>query len=102
MFVQEAANCGLRVQILVKNVYLYHVIDESLKNLIIATPVIGVLVFFLKYFMTEAKEERKKREDNAIKDTKVLEGLAGHIDTSNRKHDDTNRKIDSIIKKLDK
>ena len=77
-------------------------IDESLKNLIIATPVIGVLVFFLKYFMTEAKEERKKREENAIKDTKVLEGLAGHIDTSNKKHDDTNRKIDSIIKKLDR
>ena len=87
---------------LVKNVYLYHVIDESIKNLIIATPVIGVLVFFLKYFMTEAKEERKKREDNAVKDTKILEGLSGHIDTSNRKHDDTNRKIDSIIKKLDK
>ena len=77
-------------------------IDESLKNLIIATPVIAVLLFFLRFFMAEAKEERKKREENAIKDTKILEGLSGHIDTSNRKHDDTNRKIDSIIKKLDK
>ena len=52
--------------------------------------------------MTEAKEERKKREDNAVKDTKILEGLAGHLETSNKKHDDTNRKIEHIIKKIEK
>ena len=77
-------------------------IDESLKNLIIATPVIAVLLFFLRFFMAEAKEERTKRENNAIKDTKILEGLAGHIETSNKKHNDTNRKIDEIIKKIEK
>ena len=77
-------------------------IDESLKNLIIATPVIGVLFYFLKYFMTEAKEERKKREKTAEKkvesdkeETKILEGLSGHLK-------DSNKKIDYIIKKLDK
>ena len=78
------------------------VTDENIKEIIIASPLVGLLSYFLRYFMAEAKEERKKREDNAVKDTKILEGLAGHIETSNKKHDDTNRKIDSIIKKLDK
>ena len=72
--------------------------DENIKDLAIASPLIGLLSYFLRYFMAESKEERKKREDNAIKDTKILEGLARHLEASNKKHDDTNKKIDSIIK----
>ncbi len=36
--------------------------DENIKNLIIATPVIGVLLFFLKYFMGNYEKEKQINE----------------------------------------
>ena len=84
-------------------------IDESLKNLIIATPVIAVLLYFLKYFIKSYEEEKKinKQEQAANKeerkqDSKIIAGVGDYIKENNRKHDETNKKIDYITKKLEK
>jgi septal ring factor EnvC (AmiA/AmiB activator) len=110
-----ALNYGLPVQMIVKNVYLCRV-SEELKNLILAVPVIGVLVFFVKHFMDDAKEERKTNKERDVKnegrieqDTKIMEGLSNNLkesnkkhDESNKKHDETNVKLDHIIRHIDK
>ena len=91
-------------------------VDEDIKNLILATPVIGVLLFFLKYFIKNYEAEKKvnKERDEKIEgrieqDTKIMEGLSSHIedsnkkhDESNKKHDETNVKIDHIIRQIEK
>ena len=90
--------------------------SEELKNLILAVPVIGVLVFFVKHFMNDAKEERRinkerddKNEGRIEEDTKILIGINNNLeqsnkkhDESNKKHDETNVKIDHIIRNLEK
>lgn len=76
--------------------------DENLKNLIIATPVIGVLLYFLNYFIKGYEKEKKTNDDAAKQDSKVIEGLRMHVEESNKKQDDTNKKLDHVIRKLDK
>jgi hypothetical protein len=97
-------------------------VDEELKNLILAVPVIGVLTFFVRYFMEEIKEEKKiskeerrinkERDDREFEQTKqdikIMIGISNHVEESNRKHEEsnkkheeTNTKIDHIIRKLD-
>ena len=39
---------------------------------------------------------------SADQDSKIIEGMDRHINESNKKHDETNLKIDSIIRTLDK
>ena len=91
-------------------------VNEDLKNLILAVPVIGVLIFFVKHFMEDAKQERKinkerddKNEGRIEQDTKIMQGLSDNLKESNKKHEEshkkhneTNVKIDHIIRKLDK
>lgn len=83
--------------------------SEELKNLILAVPVIGVLIFFVKHFMDDAKEERKinkardaKNEGRIEQDTKIMEGLSNNLKESNKKQDETNVKLDRIIRHIDK
>ena len=76
--------------------------DEYLKNLIIATPVIGVLLYFLNYFIKGYEAEKKTNEASTKQDTKLLEGFKIHIEEANKKQDDTNKKLDHVIKKLEK
>ena len=82
--------------------------DEDIKNLILATPVIGVLLFFLKYFMKVYGEEKEVNKERDKQDSEIIVGLKSHVkesnrkhDESNKKHDETNVKIDHIIRKLD-
>lgn len=84
-------------------------IDESLKNLIIATPVIAVLLYFLKYFIKGYEEEKKvnKQKDEAEAkksklDAEIMEGMKLHVQESNKKQDETNNRLSHIIRKLDK
>ena len=90
--------------------------DEDIKNLILATPVIGVLLFFLKYFIKNYEAEKKvnkerdcKNEGRIEQDTKIMEGLSNNLkesnkkhDESNKKHNETNVKLDHIIRHIDK
>ena len=76
--------------------------DEDLKNLILATPVIGVLLFFLNYFMKGYEREKNINKKSADQDSKIIEGMDKHINENNKKHDETNLKIDHIIRTLDK
>lgn len=101
-------NYGLIVQTIVKNVYLYAVSD-SLEKIIEIVPAVAVLLFFLRYFIKgyeEEKKENKKLHDADIEkskqDSKVMEGMKVHVQESNKKQDETNLKIDLIIRKLDK
>ena len=91
-------------------------VNEDLKNLILAVPVIGVLIFFVKHFMEDAKQERKvnkerddKNEGRIEQDTKIMQGLSDNLKESNKKHEEshkkhneTNVKIDHIIRTLEK
>jgi hypothetical protein len=77
-------------------------VDEDLKNLIIATPVVGVLIFYNRYFMGLYEKEKSMNRKSADQDSKIIEGMDRHINESNKKHDETNLKIDSIIRTLDK
>ena len=84
-------------------------IDESLKNLIIATPVIAVLLFFLKYFMKGYEKEKEINTQRDKQDSQIIEGLKTHVEESNKKHeesnkkqDETNVKIDHIIRQIEK
>lgn len=54
----------------------------------------------------EEKKVNKKLHDADVekskKDSKVMEGMKMHVQESNKKQDETNIKIDLIIRKLDK
>lgn len=83
--------------------------ENDLKNLILATPVIGVLLFFLNYFMKDNEKERNINKERDKDNTKIIEGLNEHIKDSNKikydiskKQDETLVKIDHIIKQVDK
>ena len=75
--------------------------DENLKNLIIATPVIGVLLFFLNYFMKGYEKEKDVNKERDKQDADIIRGLKEHVKDSNKKQDETNIKVDTIIRKLE-
>ena len=76
--------------------------DENLKNLIIATPVIGVLLYFLNYFIKNYEEEKKINKERDKQDSKLIEGLKTHVQESNKKQEETKEKLDHVIRKLEK
>ena len=48
------------------------------------------------------KERDKLNEERIKQDSKIMEGLKTHVKESNKKQDETNIKIDSVIRKLEK
>ena len=83
--------------------------DENLRNLIVAVPVVGVLLYFLNYFMKDNEKERAVNKERDKDNTKIIEGLNEHIKESNKikyeinkKQDETLLKIDHIIKNIEK
>ncbi len=74
--------------------------NETLSNLILATPVIGVLLYFLNYFIKNYEEEKKVNKERDKQDSEIIVGLKTHIEESNKKQDQTINKIDDIHKKL--
>ncbi len=70
------------------------IVDENIKNLIIATPVIGVLLFFLKYFMTSYEKEKQINNDRDKQDADIIRGLKGHVKETNKKLDEIHRKLE--------
>jgi len=77
-------------------------VDENLKNLILAVPVIGVLLFFLNYFMKGYEKEKEVNKERDKQDAEIIKGLKDHVKESNKKADETTIKIDSIIRKIEK
>ena len=83
--------------------------DENIKNLILAVPVVGVLLYFLNYFMKDNEKERNVNKERDKDNTKIIEGLNEHIRESNKikydiskKQDETLVKIDHLIKNIEK
>ena len=83
--------------------------DENIKNLIVAVPVVGVLLYFLNYFMKDNEKERNVNKERDKDNTKIIEGLNEHIRESNKikydiskKQDETLVKIDHLIKNIEK
>ena len=76
--------------------------NETLSNLILATPVIGVLLYFLNYFIKNYEEEKKINKERDKQDSEIIVGLKTHIEESNKKQDAAINKIDDIHRKLDK
>jgi hypothetical protein len=84
-------------------------VDENIKNLILAVPVVGVLLYFLNYFMKDNEKERNVNKERDKDNTKIIEGLNEHIRESNKikydiskKQDETLVKIDHLIKNIEK
>lgn len=83
--------------------------DENIKNLVVAVPVVGFLIYMLNYFIKSYESEKKVNTERDKQDSKIIEGLKTHVEQSNKKHEETNKKhdetnvkIDYIIRKLDK
>ena len=76
--------------------------EENLKNLIVAVPVIGVLLYFLNYFIKNYEEEKKINKERDKQDSEIIVGLKNHIEESNKKQTEVSYKIDDIHRKLDK
>jgi hypothetical protein len=69
-------------------------VTENLQNLIIATPVIGVLLFFLNYFMKSYEVEKKINKERDKQDSDIIVGLKGHVKETNKKLEEINRKLE--------
>ena len=76
--------------------------EENLKNLIVAVPVIGVLLYFLNYFIKNYEEEKKINKERDKQDSEIIVGLKNHIEESNKEQTEVSYKIDDIHRKLKK
>ena len=75
--------------------------NETIKNLVLATPVISVLLFFLNYFMKDNEKERTINKERDKDNSKIIEGLNEHIKESNKIKYDINKKQDETLVKID-
>ena len=76
--------------------------SENLENLILAVPVIGVLLFFLNYFIKGYESEKQTNASRDKDDADVIRGLSDHVKDNNKRLETSEKKLDEIIRKIEK
>ena len=76
--------------------------SDDFDKLVYGVPVIGVLFFFLKYFMKQYEKEKEINANRDKEDAHVIRGLSDHVKDNNKRLETSEKKLDEIIRKIEK
>jgi len=73
--------------------------NPNIQNIVLASPLAALMVYFLDYFMRLYKEEKKANKERETQDRELMTGFKSLLKELVKTQDEILRKIDDINKR---